>query len=154
MNTWFYLYGDLTALSRFSVLMFIIIGLALKPLTRLNFMQWSFTFLTSTNIGIMIIIVSFHMGKLFPYPEYANTIIRVVLYLIMIIIFRRFLLPSFHSVVNNWPVFSAMMIAGFINLAYYFYVTDDIQQTLAINRTPMLLLVILSLTAYGTFSTH
>ncbi len=44
---WFYLYRDLTSLSRFTVLMFLVIALVVKPMTRLNFLQWSFTFLTT-----------------------------------------------------------------------------------------------------------
>lgn len=66
---WFYLYGDLTSLSRFTLLLFIVIGLAMKPLTRQSLMQWSFTFLTSINIAMMIIFLSFILGRLFPSPS-------------------------------------------------------------------------------------
>ena len=147
---WFYLYGDLTALSRFDVVLFIVVGLALKPLTRVNFMQWCFTFLTTINIAMMIIILSFHLGKLFPVPQYANIIFRLGLYIVVIFLFQRFLLPSYRSVVNNWPIFSGLMICIFFNLSYYFYVTDDIQNTLTTFKWPLLLLVTLSLAAYGT----
>ena len=150
MTLWFYLYGDLTALSRFSVLMLLVTALAIKPLTRLNFMQWCFTFLTTTNIAMMIIILSFHLGKLFPYPQYANTILRFLLYLGVILIFRKFLLPSYRSVVANWPIFSGLMTIIFLNLSYYFFVTDDIQRTLTVYRWPLLLMVALSIAAYGT----
>lgn len=147
---WFYLYGDLTSLSRFSILLFIVVGLLLKPLTRLSLMQWSFTFLTTINIGMMIIILSFHLGKLFPWPQYAHTAIRFILYLAVIIIFKKYFLRSYRSVVNNWPVFSGLMICIFLNLSYYFYVTDDIQNTLMTFKWPLLLLVTLSIAAYGT----
>lgn len=147
---WFYLYGDLTALSRFNVVMFIVVGLALKPLTRLNFIQWCFTFLTTFNIAMMIIILSFHLGKLFPMPQYANIIIRLVLYIVVIFIFQRLLLPLYRSIVNNWPIFSALVICIFLNLSYFFYVTDDIQNTLITYKWPLLFLVMLSVAAYGT----
>ncbi|MBI9095450.1 MAG: hypothetical protein JEY71_11255 [Sphaerochaeta sp.] len=117
---WFYVYGDLTALSRFTVVLFIVVGLVLKTMTKLNFMQWCFTFLTSLNIGMMIIILSFHLGRLFPEPQYANTILRLVLYLIVIFLFRRFLLPSYQSAVDNWPIFSALILCIFVSLSYYF----------------------------------
>jgi len=42
------------------------------------------------------------------------------------------------------------MICIFLNLSYYFYVTDDIQNTLTIFKWPLLLLVMLSVAAYGT----
>lgn len=70
---WFYLYGDLTGLSRFNLVIFLIVGLALKPLTKLNFMQWCFTFLTIINISMMIIVSSYHLSRLLPMPHYSNT---------------------------------------------------------------------------------
>ncbi len=42
------------------------------------------------------------------------------------------------------------MVAIFLNFAFYFYVTDDIQNTLITYRWPLLLLVTLSVAAYGT----
>lgn len=147
---WFYFRGDLTGLSRFTVLMFIVVGLLIKSFTKMSFMQWSFTFLTTINIAMMIIILSFHLGRLFPYPQYANTFFRFVLYLLVITMFRKHFLRTYQTVVSDWPVFSGLMICIFLNLSYFFFVTDDIMQTLAANRWPMLLLVALSLSAYGT----
>ena len=147
---WFYLYGDLTALSRFNLILFLIIGLALKPLTKLNLMQWSFTFLTALNISMMIVILSFQMSRFFPMPQYTHTIFRLLLYIVVIYIFQRFLIPVYQSIVKNWPIFSALVICIFLNLSYFFFVTDDIQHTLTINKWPLFLLITLSLTAYGT----
>lgn len=147
---WFYVYGDLTSLSRFTIVLFLVVGLAMKPITRQSFMQWSFTFLTSINIAMMVIILSFHLGKLFAYPQYANTVIRFLLYLLVILLFQRYLLPLYRSVVKNWPMFSVLILCIFLNLSYYFYVTDDIQNTLLTAKWPLLFLVVLSLAAYGT----
>lgn len=147
---WFYFQGDLTGLSRFTVLMFIVVGLLIKSFTKMSFMQWSFTFLTTINIAMMIIILSFHLGRLFPYPQYANTFFRFVLYLLVITMFRKHFLRTYQTVVSDWPVFSGLMICIFLNLSYFFFVTDDIMTTLVTYRWPMLLLVALSLSAYGT----
>ncbi|MCF7942784.1 MAG: GHKL domain-containing protein [Spirochaetia bacterium] len=147
---WFYVYGDLTALSRFNVVMFIGIGLALKPLTRISFMQWTFTYLTTINIMMVIIFLSFQLGKAFPHPQIANILLRLVFYIIVLILFKQFLLPLYQSMVKNWPVFSALVICIFCNFTYYFYFTDDIQMTLLTSKWPLYLLVLLSLTAYGT----
>lgn len=147
---WFYLKGDLTSLSRFDIVMFIVVGLALKPLTRHSFIQWCFNFLTTLNIAMMIIIISFHMGRLFPVPQYANTLIRFVLYLLVIVLFIKFFRPLYESVVNNWPMFAALIICMFLNLSYYFSITDDIKNTLVMFKWPLFLLVAFSLAAYGT----
>ncbi len=113
-------------------------------------MQWSYL-LTTFNIAMDdIIILSFHLGKLFPEPQHANTIIRLGLYIIVIVLFQRYLLTLYQSIVNNWPIFSALVVCIFLNLSYYFYVTDDIQNTLTTFKWPLFLLVTLSLAAYGT----
>ena len=147
---WFYVYGDLTALSRFNIVMFIILGVCLKPLSKASFMQWSFNFLTTLNIMMIIIILSFHLGKLFPYPQYTHTLIRLGLYLTIILLLQQYLQPLYRSVASNWKIFSLLVICIFINLSYYFYVTDDIQNTLLTAKWPLFLLVMLSLAAYGT----
>ena len=147
---WFYVYGDLTALSRFNIVMFVVVGLLFKPLTKVSFMQWSFNFITTINIMMMIIILSFHLGRLFPEPQYANTILRLGLYLLVIFLFQKFLLPLYRSVVNNWPIFSVLVVCIFLNLSYYFYFTDDIMNTLIAFKWPLYLLVTLTLAAYGT----
>lgn len=149
-SVWFYIQGDLTSLSRFTILLFIVVGIILKPLTKLSIMQWCFTFLTSINIAMMIIALSFYLGRLFPAPLYANIVFRFALYLLVIQLFKRYFLSAYQSVVKNWPSFSFLMIFIFLNFAYYFYVTNDIKLTLAQNRLPILLLISLSLAAYGT----
>ncbi|NLK06015.1 MAG: diguanylate cyclase [Spirochaetales bacterium] len=147
---WFYIQADLTGLSRFTILLFILVAILLKPLTKLSIMQWSFTFLTSINIAMMIIALSFYLGRLFPSPEYPHIAIRFLLYVLVIYLFKRFFLNAYQSVVKNWPSFSILMMFIFLNLAYYFFVTDDIKLTLEQNRLPILLLIYLSLAAYGT----
>lgn len=147
---WFYLHGDLTALARFDIVMSLVVGLALKPLTKHSFMQWCFNFLTALNIAMMIVILSFHMGRLFPMPQYANTLIRVALYLLVIAIFNKYLRHLYESVVNNWPMFSGLVICMFLNMSYYFYIEGDIQNTLVSFKWPLFLLIALSLAAYGT----
>ncbi len=147
---WFYLYGDLTSLSRFNLVMFVVIGLALKPLAKVSFMQWCFNFLTIINISMIIVFLSFHLSRFLPMPHYSHTILRLILYILVIFLFHRYLLPLYQSIVKNWPIFSVMVICIFLNLAYYFYLTDDIQNTLETFKWPLLLLVTLSIAAYGT----
>lgn len=147
---WFYRYGTLTGLSRFNLVLFVVVGLALKPLTKLNIMQWSFSFLTTVNIAMATIVLSFHLGRLFPYPIYVHTIIRLGLYIIVILVFQRYLISLYQSMANNWPIFSFLILCIFLNLAYFLFVTDDILNSLATYKWPLLLLVTLTLSAYGT----
>ena len=145
-----YLYSDLTTVSRANLIMFIVLGICLKPLSKENAMQWAFNYLTTLNIMMSIVILSFHLCGFFPHPSYANTAIRLVLYLLVILLFQHRLLPLYQSASMNWPIFSALIFCIFLSLSYYFYATADIQQTLVSAREPLLLLVLLITAAYGT----
>lgn len=147
---WFYMYGTLTSLSQFNILMFAVVGICLKPLSKASFMQWIFNFLTTINIMMIIIALSFYLGKLFSQPQYANILLRLGFYLLVLFLFQGFLLPVYRSVVDHWPIFSLLVICIFLNLSYYFYVTTDIQNTLLTAKWPLSFLITLSLAAYGT----
>ena len=146
----FYQIGDLTALSRFDLVMFVVLGFALKPLTRASFMQWCFNFLTAINISMIIVVLSYHLGNFFPEPRYVYTVFRFVLYIAVILLFQKVLLPLYEPLVNNWSVFLGLVVCIFLNFAYYFYVTDDIVDTLSTAMWPLFLLITLTLAAYGT----
>jgi signal transduction histidine kinase len=145
-----YLHSNLTTVSRANLIMFIVLGICLKPLSKDNGMQWAFNYLTTLNIMMGIVILSFHLGRLFPHPHYANTAIRLVLYLLVILLFHHRLLPLYQSASLNWPIFSVLVFCIFLILSYYFYVPTDIQHTLVSAKTPLLLLVLLITAAYGT----
>ncbi len=145
-----YLHSDLTTLSRTNLATIIILGICLKPLSKESFAQWIFKYLTATNIMMIIIFISFHLGKFFPYPQYAHTAIRLLLYILVILLFQYRLLPLYQETSHNWPVFSALIFCLFLTLSYYFWATSDIQRTLATARTPLFLLSLLAAVVYGT----
>ncbi len=148
----FYLYltSDLTTLSRVNLATILILGVVLKPFFKESFSQWIFKYLTATNIMMIIIFISFHAGKFFPYPQYAHTLIRLLLYILVILLFQYRLLPIYQETSQNWPIFSALVFCIFLTLSYYFWATTNIQRTLATSRVPMLLLSLLAAVAYGT----
>ncbi len=145
-----YLFSDLTTLSRVNLITIIMLGIVLKPLSKESFAQWMFKYLTATNIMMMIIFISFHAGKFFPHPQYAHTLIRLLLYILVILLFQYRLLPLYQETSQNWPIFSALVFCIFLNFSYYFYATNDIQVTLATSRISLSLLSLLAAVAYGT----
>ncbi len=147
-----YLYfnADLTAVSHANLLTIIVLGLFLKPLSRSSIMQWTFSYLTTMNIMMMIVILSFQIGMLLPFIPQIHALTRLVLYLLVIFIFHRYLLPLYRSAVDNWPIFSVLVLCLALMLSYPFYATNDIIVTLQDYSQPLLLLIILTISAYGT----
>jgi len=147
---YFYWTGNLTALTKFDLIRLLVIGIVLKPLVRDSFMQWCFNFLTSINFYIIIVILSYRLCYFFPYPWYAVTALRFLMYLAVILLFWRFFRPLYRQVMENWRVFFALIVCIFFNFAYYFFFTNDIEQTLSDEMWPLFLLVALSCAIYVT----
>jgi hypothetical protein len=147
-----YLYfnADLTAVSHANLFTIIVLGLCLKPLSRSSIMQWMFSYLTTMNIMMMIVILSFQIGMLMPFIPHIHSLSRLVLFLMVIFLFHRYLLPLYRSAADNWPLFSVLVLCLALMLSYPFYATNDIIVTLQNYSQPLLLLIILTIAAYGT----
>ncbi|MEG0377826.1 MAG: GHKL domain-containing protein [Eubacterium sp.] len=146
----FYQSGNLTALVQFDVVFLLAVGVLLKPLMRDSLMQWCFNFLTAVNVYAIVVVLSYHLCDFFPNPYYANSFLRFFLYLLLILAFRHYLKPLYQRVAENWSAFFVLAICVFLNFAYYFVCTEDVEQTLTDTMWPMLLLIGLTLAVYGT----
>lgn len=148
VNIYFYLIGDLSAIAKFDFFKLLILWLLFRPLFLDSFMQWSFTFLTAMNIEIMIVILSYRLRVFFPYPMYTHTLIRLVLFLLVIWGFHRFLRPYYRQVVENWNIVFGLVAAIFFNFSYYIFSGGGMIQNMDHHVTPLLLLIVLMISAY------
>ena len=144
----FYLSGNLTAHARYNVLLFILLFMAIKPLFLDSMMQWLFNIITVINVFSAIVILSFYLCHYLPYPSYTVTLLRLILFIVVILLFQRRLHPLYWQVVNRWKVFILLVAGLFVNFIYYFMFSSDIKETLTIQFVPMLLLILLAITAY------
>ncbi len=149
-SIWFYSIGNLTALAQFDVIFLLFVGLALKPLMRDNLMQWCFNFLTAMNVYAIVVVLSYHLCDFFQNRTYANSFLRLLLYYLLILLFRWYLKPLYQRAAKNWSAFLVLALCVFFNFAYYFVCTEDVEQTLTDAMWPMLLLIGLTIAVYGT----
>ncbi|MDD4524594.1 MAG: GHKL domain-containing protein [Lachnospiraceae bacterium] len=145
-----YLWGDLTLLSRIDLILFAVVCFAVRPLFRDTFMQWLFSYITVQNISDIVIILSFILSRRLPYPAYANSIIRLVLFLAFYVVLKYWVRPLYRKVVEHWNVFFYVTFAIYLAFGYYSVFTDDIVATLTEQRIPLLLLIAVVLTSYGS----
>lgn len=145
-----YLWGNLTLLSRIDLILFAVLCFAVRPLFRDTFMQWLFSYITVQNISDIVIILSFILSRRLPYPAYANSIIRLVLFLAFYVVLKYWVCPLYRKVVEHWNVFFYVTFAIYLAFGYYSVFTDDIVATLTEQRIPLLLLIAVVLTSYGS----
>ncbi len=144
----FYLSNDLTTLARYNILWFVFTFMAMKPLFLDSLMQWLFNFITVINVYAAIVILSFHLCYYLPYPPYAVTLLRFILFIAVIILFQHWLRPLYWQAVAHWKVFILLVTGILVNFIYYFMFSKDIKETLTLQYIPLLLLIILEIFAY------
>lgn len=150
LNIFFYLRNDYTTLGKLDILFFILVGAAVKPLFQETLLQWLFNCLTAMNVYAATVIVSYYLCGIFPYPGYAVTLLRFLLFAVAIMLFRKRLSPLYRQVAEQWSVYLFVAASLFMNFAWYFMASDDVERTLSENVVPLLLLVLLMLLVYLT----
>ena len=148
LNILFYLRNDYTTLGKLDILFFILVGAAVKPLFRETLMQWLFNCLTAMNAYAVTVVLSYYLRRLFPYPQYAITVLRFLLFAAAILLFRKRLSPLYRQVAEHWSVYLFVAASLFMNFAWYFIGSDDVEQTLTEGVIPLLLLVLLTMLVY------
>lgn len=148
LNVFFYLRGDYTTLAALDIAFFILVGAATKPLFRETLTQWLFNCFTVMNIYAITVVVSYFLCDCFPYPVYANTALRALLFAGAILLFRKRLRPLYRQAAEHWSVYLFVAAALFLNFAYYFVSGDDVEQTLTNGFVPLMLLTAVTVLMY------
>jgi signal transduction histidine kinase len=148
LNIWFYLQDDYTTLAKLDIVYFIFVGIVAKPLFRDRLMQWLFNCFMVMNIYAAGVILSFYLCHLLPYPNYAVTLLRVLLFGAAIYLFRHHLRPLYRQAAERWDVYLIVSAALFMNFAWYFFSGADVTRMLTENIAPLLLLILLAVLLY------
>ncbi len=148
LNIVFYLRNDYTTLGKLDILFFILVGAAVKPLFRETLMQWLFNCLTAMNVYAVVVVLSYYLCGLLPYPEYSITVLRFFLFAGVIILFRKRLRPLYRQAAEHWTVYLFVAASLFLNFAWYFIASSDVERTLQESVVPLLLMILQALFVY------
>ena len=145
-----YLSGNLTQLAKLDVLLFAVLCFAVRPMFKDTFMQWLFSYLTVQNISEVVVVLSFLGSRKLPYPVYANSLLRVILFGAFILILSGYVRPLYRQAVEHWTEYFAVALG--INLAFNYYIvsSDNIVETLTKQAVPLLLIILIGLASYGS----
>ncbi|MCD8568886.1 MAG: GHKL domain-containing protein [Geovibrio sp.] len=146
-NYYFYLSENYTAVFYVDLAMLFVIGIALKPLFTDKIMQWCFSYITMLNIYAAVVFISYSFRNVFPDPVYGNVYLRLILFSVVIIVFRKWVSKPYRKVLDYWHIYILPTAALFICFLGYFF-GGDIQDTLTGNYLPLIFLIILGLSVY------
>lgn len=148
MAIYCYLSENLTLLSKLDVILFAVLCFAVRPLFKDTFMQWLFSYLTVVNISYIVIILSFIGSRPLPYPAYAHTVLRILLFGAILMILNRYVRPLYRQAVEHWSAYFTVALGIYITINYYVLTSDDIVVTFTEQAVPLLLVIFIGLAAY------
>lgn len=147
-NTYFYIRDNYSAVVVVDFVMLLFVGAALKPLFLERLAHWIFGFVTMLNVYAAIVFMTWIAADYFPYPYYANTVLRLLLFMGIILVLRRWILPLYRQVVERWLIYIPLLIMLFLNMMYYFLYGEDVELTLTVGKWPIFLLIALGICIY------
>lgn len=115
-----YLGGNLTLLSKIDIILFAALCFVVRPLFKDSFMQWLFSYLTVQNISVMVVILSFIGSRHLPYPAYANSLLRLLLFGAFLFVMVRYIRPLYRQVMAHWTAYFAVALGVYMTFNYYF----------------------------------
>ncbi len=142
--------GNLTLLAKLDVILVTLLCFAVRPFFRDSFMQWLFSYITVINVSLIVVILSFIFSRPLPYPQYANTVLRLFLFVAVILLFRKVLRPLYRKVAEHWTMFFYVAGSAFLALSWFVFSSDNIVETLTVQAVPLLWLILVTLAAYGS----
>ena len=145
-----YLSDNVTLLSKLDIVLFAVLCFAVRPLFKDTFMQWLFSYLTVQNISDIVIILSFVGSRHLPYPIYANSVLRIILFGAFLLVITRYVQPLYHQAVKHWTAYFNVALGLYLTFNYYVLSSDDIVATLTAQTVPLLLVIFIGLAAYGS----
>lgn len=145
-----YLSGNLTILSKIDIALFAVLCFAVRPMFKDTFMQWLFSYLTVQNISDAVIVISFIVSRRLPFPAYTNSLVRIILFGVFLIILSRYMKPLYRQAVDHWAAYFAVALGIYITFNYYVLSSEDIVVTLTEQAVPLLLVIFIGLAAYGS----
>ncbi len=148
-NHYVYVYYDLTTVARFGIGFWLAAGIGFKFLSNDSIMKWFFNVITTINVLFFVTVISYVLSRLLPYPMYTNTAVRIALYFIFIILFKKFVYPIYRQVVDRWKQFLSVTVGIMLNFAYILITSQNITETITQNFIPILLLTALMFLVYG-----
>ncbi|MGE4318618.1 MAG: sensor histidine kinase [Deferribacterales bacterium] len=149
INYYFYRTEDYTAVFYVDLAILLVIGVVMKPLFSDTIMQWCFSYITMLNIHAAIVFVSYTFSRVFPDPKYGHIFLRLILFSIVIFVFRKWVSKPYRNVLDYWHMYILPVVLLFACFMGYFF-GGDIKHTLLNNYIQLLLLILLGLSVYVT----
>lgn len=145
-----YLSGNLTLLSKIDIVLFAVLCFVVRPLFKDSFMQWLFSYLTVQNISDTVVILSFIGSRHLPYPAYANSLLRLLLFGAFLFVLMRYVRPLYRQAMAHWTAYFAVALGIYMTFNYYVWFSDDIIVTLTTQAVPLLLVIFVGVAAYAS----
>lgn len=146
--TQFYLNENYTSVLYYSLLTYVLIIVGFEFILKDPLFQWLFNSVTVLIIYAMIVISSYFLSQLFTYPQYAVTIIRLVMFIVTIVVFKRIVRPLYLDVSENWGAFLLPITGILVSYLYILLSLGEVTSSMRANAIYFYLLCFITICVY------
>ena len=145
----FYYTKNYTFVLYYSLFSYLMIIFGYQFILKDRLYQWLFNSVTVLIIYAMVVISSYFISRVFPYPAYVNTIIRILFFSITIVIVKKIIRPLYLDVSENWGAFLLPITGILISYLYILLSLGEIQSSMQANMIYFYLLCLITLLEYS-----
>lgn len=144
----FYLNKNYTGVVYYSLCLYVMMVVVGKFFFFDKILQWCFNCVTMLNVYAIVVVASYILGMLFPHPQYAVTVIRIVMFAVTITLFRIYLRPLYLEVSENWAAFLLPTAAILANYLYIMLSLGDVEASMSVNHVYFIILTLVTVFTY------
>ncbi len=148
LSTQLYLSNNYTGVVYFSLVFYVIIIIGFKYLLKENLIQWLFNCVTVLNVYAIIVIISYFLAFMLPYPQYSITFLRLALFGLFTLLFKTFLRPLYLEVSENWAAFLLPTSGILVSYLYILLSLGDVESSMNANLTYFYFLTFITILTY------
>lgn len=144
----FYINKNYTSVLYYSLAVYFLIIVFGKFLVLDKTLQWLFNCFTVLNVYSVIVITSYYLAGFFPSPYYSVIVIRVIMFAVTIMLFKKFLRPLYLEVSENWEAFLLPIVGIFACYLYLMLSLGDIEDSMRDNVVYFCFLTLVAILTY------
>lgn len=143
-----YLSKHYTGVVYYSLFFYVVIIIGFKFILKEKLFQWLFNCVTVLNVYAIIVIISYFLAFMLPYPQYAITIIRLILFGLVTLLFKKFLRPLYLEVSENWAAFLLPTSGILVSYLYILLSLGDVESSMHENLNYFYFLTLITALTY------
>jgi len=143
-----YLSKNYTGVVYTSLFFYLLLIIGFKFIFKEKLFQWLFNSVTVLNVYAIVVIISYFLAFKLPYQQYGITLIRLVLFALTYLVFKKYIRPLYLDVSENWAAFLLPTTGILASYLYILLSLGDVESSMTENLRYFYLITLITVFSY------